>query len=606
MIKHALGFLKTRCVWIFKRILYHIKQVFAGIIGLWQKALTRFEIKFGKKADAKGFSKHAKRLSPILTFCIAFIIISSIGATSIAAASSSRSFSLPFFRSNLWEQVLSIIIGPKPTVSPSAQPSADPTPSPKPFVAPSSQPSAGQPAQFLEDGTINNDFWGIVANDPARAVSNVSALNAALAWANKNGIKEVRLDSSTYYVDGQHTRVYSVSDKSIGIPSNISFDLNGSTLIQVPNDKEGYAIFTIVGSSNVRLFNGTLVGDKSEHIYVNSTKSTHEYGLGIDIRGGTNIGIADMDISDMTGDSILVGGKDTYLKNGGTISNNIAITGCILHDNRRQGISVIGASTVKISDCEIYGIGQENGTDPSCGIDLENELDWPVEFVTISNNNFYDNKKAAVLVHRGSLSTVIEENIIDGYVVLVYGENTTVAKNTISNGGIYSVDTSEPIYTFINGNTLHDSNIEILKNYATVISNNVIDNGIIKFNYASGAVYDNKISNDIKKTFGIQVYADKQASGYNFLVYLSNNQLTGAYATPLSVSKATNLTIIYDAIQTINYIDTFGKASLPQDIQPMKLNHSFLGILIGLAALVSLLLLYLLFRRVIRSRKPGK
>ncbi len=84
-----------------------------------------------------------------------------------------------------------------------------------------------------------------------------------------------------------------------------------------------------------------------------------------------------------------------------------------------------------------------------CGIDLENELDWPVEYVSISGNSFYGNKNAAVMVHRGSSDTLIENNTITGYVALVYGENTTVSGNTVKNGGIYSVDTSEPIYTMI-------------------------------------------------------------------------------------------------------------------------------------------------------------
>jgi hypothetical protein len=87
---------------------------------------------------------------------------------------------------------------------------------------------------FLTDGTINNQYWGIKTDDSASAADNVGGAEQCPRLASGNGLSDIRLSPGTYYVDGQHTRVYSVSDKSIAVPSGISFDLNGSTLIQVP------------------------------------------------------------------------------------------------------------------------------------------------------------------------------------------------------------------------------------------------------------------------------------------------------------------------------------------------------------------------------------
>lgn len=444
---------------------------------------------------------------------------------------------------------------------------------------------------FLRNGTINNQYWGIVLNKSSAAAQNVTALNAAFTAASKQGIKEVRLIKGTYYVDGSHSRVYSVSDKSISIPSDLAINLNGSTLIQIPNNKEGYAIFTLVGSKNVSISNGILVGDRTKHTYSGRNK-THEYGFGIDVRGSVDVTLQKLEIYDMTGDSILVGGKDTYLKDGGSISRNIVISNGSFHDNRRQGISIIGASDVEISGCKIYNIGMEKGTDPSCGIDLENELDWPIEGVVISRNTFYNNKKASIMVHRGCADTFLENNTITGYIALVYGQKTTIRRNTIKNGGIYSVDTSEPIYSVIEENKLYSSNIEILKNFATVIRGNTISNGVIKFNYASGAIYQNMISNTKRQSYAIQVYVDKQARGYTFTVYLSENKISGKYSNQYSVSKYHDLTVINDAAKTIKYIDSYNKvvvaSATASDQQTMELQSSTPQMGLGIALLAAL------------------
>ncbi|MHB1315293.1 MAG: right-handed parallel beta-helix repeat-containing protein [Christensenellales bacterium] len=466
--------------------------------------------------------------------------------------------------------------------------------------------TAAATSQISTDGTLNNTYWGIVASNASKAASNVAALNKALEWASQNGIRKVKLKKATYYVDGQHDRVYSVSDKSITIPSNISFDLGGSTLTQVPNDKEGYAIFTIIGSSNVTLSNGKLVGDKAKHKFTNAPSHTHEYGFGIDIRGGIDVTISKLDIYNMTGDSILIGGKDTSLAQGGTISENVTVSNCKLHDNRRQGLSIMGARNVSITGCTIYNIGKSNGTNPSCGIDLENELDWPIESVRIYQNKFYNNKKAAVMVHRGTSNTLIQQNNINGYVALVYGERTTVESNTIANGGIYAVDTSAPLYSYINKNTLSNANIEVLTNKGAVISNNTIKEGVIKLNYASGALYNNKITNKKSKIFAVQVYADAQVKDYTFNVYLYGNETIGKYTSALSVSNYANLKVYNDQAQTQKYIDDFSEAPIPQGVIVLTPNYTGWIIVFAVIAVAGAAGLWFLIKRKKAGVKPDE
>ncbi|HWR23323.1 MAG TPA: right-handed parallel beta-helix repeat-containing protein [Feifaniaceae bacterium] len=416
------------------------------------------------------------------------------------------------------------------------------------------------------DGTLNNLYWQIQPQgvqyafskgltDEQIARKNVENLNKALAWAAGSGPEAglkysggktfVKLERGSYLLDGQHSRVYSVSDRSVSVPSNIDLDLNRSTLMQIPNEKEGYALFTVVGSENVGIGNGTLVGEKDRHRYTG--KGTHEFGFGIDVRGGTNIRLVNMDIYNMTGDSIIIGGKDTYLSRGGTISRSVLIDGCRLHDNRRQGITVMGGRDITIENSAIYNIGVSNGTDPRCGIDLENELDWPIENVTIRGNRFYNNSKGAVLVHRGTKYTAIENNTVQGKLVLVYGEHTAIENNDVSDGGIYSVDTSEPVYTVIRNNRLQNASIEIAKNSNTVVTDNKLTGGAIKFNYSTGVIYRNTVANPGKTAakFGIQVYADQQMPG-SFHVYMADNTVSGPYIKQYAVSNTSRLTVTTD------------------------------------------------------------
>jgi len=232
-----------------------------------------------------------------------------------------------------------------------------------------------------------------------------------------------------------------------------------------------------------------------------------------------------------------------------------------------------------------------------CGIDLENELDWPIESVRIYNNRFYSNKKAAVLVHRGSSNTLVQQNNISGYLALVSGERTSIDGNTISGGGIYSVDTSDPLYTYINKNTLTNASIEVKTNKGAVISNNAVTNGTIKLNYASGALYNNKVSNTASKSFAIQVFADSQAAGYAFAVYLYGNTATGTYTKAISVSNYSNLKVSYDQTQVQQYIDNFGEEPIPQGVLELKPDYTLWFIAGAVVLLAAAVLAWFLLKK---------
>jgi ribosomal protein L18E len=383
-----------------------------------------------------------------------------------------------------------------------------------------------------DTGVIGNAYWDIVQNDPSADQANAVNITSALQWAVENGYNHVLLEQGVYYINGINNYLQSPSHNGIFVPSGISFDLNGSTLIQKANSSQAYSIISIIKENNVSVVNGTLIGDRQAHDY--SGSGTHEFGFGIDIRGGSNITLSGLDISQMTGDAVLVCGADTYLSQGGSVPKDVTIADSSFSYCRRQGITVAGGEGISITNNVISNI---KGTAPQCGIDLEAELDWPVTFSSIA--------AAAVEFHKNSIGNTLVNNTIDGFVSLTYGTDNVIEGNTIKNGGILITDTSEVYGTTMEGNILNNSYIKCVAITGTTIAGNTVKNGYINFSYSSGTVKNNIVSNSgsvIK--YGIQIYADGQIStSTKYYVTLSENTVTGNYTKAIFVSSYSNLIV---------------------------------------------------------------
>jgi hypothetical protein len=106
---------------------------------------------------------------------------------------------------------------------------------------------------------------------------------------------------------------------------------------------------------------GTIQGEKTSH-----TGSTGEQGMGVAIFGSTDIEVSGLEIYDCWGDCVYSG----YSNVAGvyTASRLIKIFGNVLHDARRQGISVVYTDVFQICQNTIYNI---SGTAPAAAIDIE-------------------------------------------------------------------------------------------------------------------------------------------------------------------------------------------------------------------------------------------
>ena len=155
---------------------------------------------------------------------------------------------------------------------------------------------------------------------------------------------------------------------------------------------------------NASIRNGKIVGDRATHrcysdgrlidYYSASDEykcgsghgGSHEWGFGIKILASNNITVDDLSISYMTGDGIYtrIRGKHT----GSYNTDDITITNNRISKCRRQGISIVSGSNIKIENNIIHNI---RGTAPQLGIDLEPNQPFDIiKNVTIESNTIYD------------------------------------------------------------------------------------------------------------------------------------------------------------------------------------------------------------------------
>jgi hypothetical protein len=87
------------------------------------------------------------------------------------------------------------------------------------------------------------------------------------------------------------------------------------------------------------------------------------------------------------------------------LPKNITVKNCEICNNRRQGISVVGAKSVTIENNNIHDI---KGTAPESGIDVEPGF-YPANDIFIRNNQFANNELHVILTYGGK-NAVVENN----------------------------------------------------------------------------------------------------------------------------------------------------------------------------------------------------
>lgn len=150
------------------------------------------------------------------------------------------------------------------------------------------------------------------------------------------------------------------------IGDNTEVVINGR-LALAPNCFKSCDMIRIVGSHVKIHGKGSITGDRYAHL---SRKG--EWGMGIHLDGASHVTVSGLTIADCWGDCIYIGGD----------SKNIEISDCHLRGSRRQGVSIVKADSVTISNCRIADI---SGTNPQYAIDIEPNKRCVVDNVLIEN-----------------------------------------------------------------------------------------------------------------------------------------------------------------------------------------------------------------------------
>jgi len=203
-------------------------------------------------------------------------------------------------------------------------------------------------------------------------------------------------------------------------------------LIARPSRSANYGIVRLYEIDNASVMGGQIIGERTNHLGKGG-----EWGMGIDIRGSTNITISNVTVSNCWGDGFYIGmGPKNHQP-----CRNITFEHVTSINNRRQGLSIVGCIGAKILNSTFNGT---NGTSPQAGIDLEPNTKDPVKQILIRNCTAADNAGAGIQTHNHLSDVTIENCQISGNTqagISLRGvtKNVTVQNNTIANSRGYGI-----------------------------------------------------------------------------------------------------------------------------------------------------------------------
>jgi parallel beta-helix repeat protein len=341
-----------------------------------------------------------------------------------------------------------------------------------------------------EEYTIDLEYWDIPGDgtDPVKTTDN---LQAAIDWAVGEGYGIIRLPAGHFLLGKEETWQY---DVGIKLRSNMAFLMDKNAVLEMaPNDKWNYSVILVRQEKHVVISGGTISGDRYDHVYTPSSSSrpdntAHDEGHGITVQGGSEfVTIENTVIRNATGDGILLVSE----------VNNIDIRKNNIYDNRRQGISIVGANNVVIEDNEIHHI---KGTNPQFGIDIES-AQYSSSDIIIRSNHFHHNHGGDI-VNVDGMNVLIEDNIMeqgegseyrDGPIVFRKNTELIILNNEITmlsrslNGPLgilmYSDDSPKEHSetTYISNNTLNNCGFYMYKTADLHINDNKIIEGFMTF-----------------------------------------------------------------------------------------------------------------------------
>lgn len=316
---------------------------------------------------------------------------------------------------------------------------------------------------WLADGTladiINNDVFDMKANQ-----TDLDNVTTQLAQTMKHKLSYINVSQPPYNVVGDGvtdetssinqaiTDLYNVGGGTLYIPfSNQPYMVNaeiginlkdnvnmviddGSIFKAIPTAKSSYRVISLVDTKNNNIYgNYEIIGERNEHL-----GTTGEWGMGVEMRGASNIYFEHIHASDCWGDGLYIGSSETQ-----NYCKNITIGTLIADNNRRQGFSLISVKGLTIDKAILTNT---NGTAPEAGLDFEpnNNLEF-LQDIKINKLITKGNKSDGVLFYFGTYLS--SPNLVDITINEFHSDGDYVGVSFSSGGDIQGAIkfTNQPI-----------------------------------------------------------------------------------------------------------------------------------------------------------------
>ena len=256
--------------------------------------------------------------------------------------------------------------------------------------------SVSTPANAF-DGCSVKPASSLVVNVRARGAKGDGKANDTAAI--QRAIDEVARTGGTVFVPNGIYMVQAAVRESLRLDSKMTLRLaDRATLKVIPNGDKRYYALRIHDASDITVIGGTLLGDRREHKGKNG-----QWGMGIHIARSERITIAGVTSTRMWGDGF-------YVEN----VTDIAFCSVAAINNRRQGLSIIGANRLLVTDSVFR---DTRGTRPSAGIDMEpDKSTQSITNIRIERSKFIGNAGDGLVIqgHKGRVANVeIRNNLFD-------------------------------------------------------------------------------------------------------------------------------------------------------------------------------------------------
>ncbi len=357
-----------------------------------------------------------------------------------------------------------------------------------------------------------NGNYYVDANFKTPATDDTDAINEAVQYASKNGVREVYIPSGNYLVDPEgksESKWQKAFNAGIQLESNMTLIMeNDTTIVTNTVNSNGYGLISLNHKENVEIIGGNLVGDINTHP-ADGNGAMHDYCYGITIANASkNVLVKDVNITQMEDDGIMIVDYTEDLSYGER-TRNIEIRNVKSHNNGRQGLSITAGTDIKVIDSEF---SNQRKHLPMSGIDIELESYnfMGVENVEIIGNTFNNNAFAGVV-----LSDMFNDK--EGSM----SKNVKISENEFNNNRFGAQVSGK-----VDGLEISNNNVKI-------------DHLVNEFSTAFGTTSEESKNVTITNNTAISTNRNNYSTGITNMTestVISNNTLTGQRISILSYS----------------------------------------------------------------------